>query len=202
MDRKEEILEAAFGLFSEKGCKLSMADIAGKVGIKTPSLYSHFKNKDEIIFLMVERLVGELFGLMHKTFDESKESGCGETLKRIFFTSMRFNDQKRLKVYRRLPFIENEDLKNRCITVMREGETAFLGGVYALIDEGLKKGEIHEPVEGGVITLFMAMLQGNLDGKLLYQDFINTDEFFEKSWACFWSGIKKRTKTDCECFNK
>ncbi|MCR5502131.1 MAG: TetR/AcrR family transcriptional regulator [Lachnospiraceae bacterium] len=50
MNRKEEILYAALGLAAENGIRgVSMSQIADKVGIKAPSLYNHFKSKDEII---------------------------------------------------------------------------------------------------------------------------------------------------------
>ena len=53
MDRKEEIILAALELASERGLKsVSMAQIAGRVGIKAPSLYNHFGSKDEIIRAM------------------------------------------------------------------------------------------------------------------------------------------------------
>ena len=50
MGRKEEILYATLELAAEDGMKgVSMSQIADKVGIKAPSLYNHFKSKDEII---------------------------------------------------------------------------------------------------------------------------------------------------------
>ncbi len=50
MGRKEEILYAALELAAENGIKgVSMSLIAEKVGIKAPSLYNHFKSKDEIV---------------------------------------------------------------------------------------------------------------------------------------------------------
>ena len=53
MNRKEEILYATLELASANGMKgVSMAQIADKVGIKAPSLYNHFKSKDEIIHEM------------------------------------------------------------------------------------------------------------------------------------------------------
>ena len=57
MDRKEEIILAALELASENGLKsVSMAQIAGKVRIKTPSLYNHFKSKDDIVKAMYSYL--------------------------------------------------------------------------------------------------------------------------------------------------
>ena len=50
MNRKEEIIYAALELASASGMKgVSMSQIADKVGIKAPSLYNHFKSKDDII---------------------------------------------------------------------------------------------------------------------------------------------------------
>ena len=50
MSRKEEIIYATLELASVNGMKgVSMSQIAEKVGIKAPSLYNHFKSKDEII---------------------------------------------------------------------------------------------------------------------------------------------------------
>ena len=53
MDRKEEIIYAALELASENGLRsVSMSQIAGKVGIKVPSIYNHFRSKEEIIKTM------------------------------------------------------------------------------------------------------------------------------------------------------
>lgn len=50
MNRKEEIIYATLELASECGMKgVSMSQIAEKVGIKAPSIYNHFKSKDDII---------------------------------------------------------------------------------------------------------------------------------------------------------
>ena len=50
MNRKEEIIQATLSLASEKGLSnISMSQIAESIGIKKPSLYNHFKSKDEII---------------------------------------------------------------------------------------------------------------------------------------------------------
>lgn len=53
MNRKEEILLVTLELAAEKGLSnVSMAQIAEKIGIRKPSLYNHYKSKDEIIAAM------------------------------------------------------------------------------------------------------------------------------------------------------
>lgn len=56
MDRKEEILETAERLFSERGYHAtSMRDIASALGLKGGSLYSHIKGKEELLWWGLER---------------------------------------------------------------------------------------------------------------------------------------------------
>lgn len=46
---RQRALDAALELFSQKGYDaVSMGDIAGALGIKAPSLYKHFKGKEEL----------------------------------------------------------------------------------------------------------------------------------------------------------
>ena len=50
MNRKEEIIYATLELASEYGLKsVSLSQIAEKVGIRKPSLYNHFKSKEELV---------------------------------------------------------------------------------------------------------------------------------------------------------
>ena len=56
MSTKERILNEALRLFSERGYNdVYVSDIAEAVGIKAPSLYKHFKGKQEIFDSCVEK---------------------------------------------------------------------------------------------------------------------------------------------------
>lgn len=58
---KDKILEAALELFSTNGFEAtSVGDIAKAVGIRTPSLYSHFEGKQAIFDALIQKLE-ELF---------------------------------------------------------------------------------------------------------------------------------------------
>jgi AcrR family transcriptional regulator len=60
MERKEEIIYAALELASVNGLKsVSLSQIAEKVGMKAPSLYNHFRSKDEIVKAMYSTLRGK-----------------------------------------------------------------------------------------------------------------------------------------------
>lgn len=57
MNTKQRIIKEALTLFAEKGYSdVYVGDIAQAVGIKAPSLYKHFKSKQEIFNAILEEL--------------------------------------------------------------------------------------------------------------------------------------------------
>jgi len=54
----ERILDAAEDLFAEKGYSAtSLGEVADKVGIRSPSLYNHFRNKEALYNAVLDRLL-------------------------------------------------------------------------------------------------------------------------------------------------
>lgn len=59
----ERILDAAEDLFAKKGYRAtSLGDVADRVGIRSPSLYNHFRNKEALYQAVLERLIAEFSG--------------------------------------------------------------------------------------------------------------------------------------------
>jgi len=92
MSTKEKILDAALTLFAENGYDgTSVEQIAGVVGIKAPSLYKHYKGKEDILNALIdsaEARYEESFGSEKNTgsVPRSKEAFIQVTMGRIAFT--------------------------------------------------------------------------------------------------------------------
>ena len=57
MNTKKRILDEALTLFAEKGyANVFVAEIAGAVGIKAPSLYKHYKSKQDIFNAILDEM--------------------------------------------------------------------------------------------------------------------------------------------------
>lgn len=71
--RRNEILDAAEELFSQKGFDgTSTGDILGKVGIARGTLYYHFKSKEDIMDALIERTNVNILGeAQHIANDQS-----------------------------------------------------------------------------------------------------------------------------------
>ncbi len=65
--RMQAIIEAAVGIFLEKGFEgASMETIAKRAGLTKGGLYHHFKGKDEILFCANDRFMEPILQLMKK----------------------------------------------------------------------------------------------------------------------------------------
>ena len=92
MTTKDRILEAALTLFAERGYDgIGIDGIAESVGIKGPSVYKHFKGKEDILNALIDKAeerYDEFFGSAEHigSIPESKEEFMSVTMKRITFT--------------------------------------------------------------------------------------------------------------------
>lgn len=75
--KRDQILEVAEEIFAKKGYnEATMREIAERVNMKKPSLYHHFRNKEEIYYTLIfdihEQLLNELSTLIDQgeTFEE------------------------------------------------------------------------------------------------------------------------------------
>lgn len=92
--RREQILEAALEVFSEKGYhETGIADIAGKLNIGHGTCYRYFKNKLDILHALVDRILTGLIEVVKKeapdksdTLEEYRQQiiSIGEELFQLF----------------------------------------------------------------------------------------------------------------------
>lgn len=73
---KEELLNAAIDLFAERGFSaVSVRDITGKAGVNESTLYIHFKNKDDVLDVILE--------LFRREFGQAFAVDAGEMERRL-----------------------------------------------------------------------------------------------------------------------
>lgn len=89
---RDKILEEALTLFSENGYDgTGVEQIAERVGIKAPSLYKHFKGKEDILNALIDNAEAryeESFGSEQRLGrpPESREEFVHMTMERVLFT--------------------------------------------------------------------------------------------------------------------
>lgn len=77
----KRILEVALSYFSKYGYQgTTLEQIAKEVGIKTPSIYSHFNNKEEIFFSCLTYALDNDIQFFKKYLNRNKDKPLGEIL--------------------------------------------------------------------------------------------------------------------------
>ncbi len=140
---KERLIEAALELFAEKGYDgTSVDEIAQAVGIKGPSIYDHFKNKEAILQAIVARADEEYDRNIENGREKTVNIQTGEDLKQYAMHAIAFTINNDLaRKMRKLIAIEqfrigvlSERATRQNITNLKK----FYSGVFAkLMAEGL-----------------------------------------------------------------
>lgn len=121
-NKKEEILLATIELSAEYGLKsLSMSQIAQRVGIKKPSLYNHFKSKED--------LIKEMYGFIR---EKSKQNIAFDNFESIKSKSAKDILNQSVLNYKKM--VTNKDLYNFYKVIYSE-RTTNLDAAKILIEE-------------------------------------------------------------------
>ena len=146
MTTKERILESALFLFSEKGYEgVGVDQIAEKAGLRGPSLYNHFKGKEDIFNSLVDSMTAYyeknfVSGTeMEKAMPTSLQELVDMSMKKIAFT---VHDTK-IQAFRRM--LTMEQYRNDTMRAMTTQHHLFIlidlytGIMKSLIDKKILK---------------------------------------------------------------
>lgn len=138
MATKDKILDEALTLFSENGYDgTGVEQIAEKVGIKAPSLYKHYRGKEDILNALIdsaEARYEEYFGSEQHIgkLPESREAFIRVTIERIMFTMRNPMIRKIRK------FLVQEQFRNdRLAAITTRHQLEGVQRMYTKIIEGM-----------------------------------------------------------------
>ncbi|AYD41202.1 TetR/AcrR family transcriptional regulator [Clostridium fermenticellae] len=107
---KEKIIQVAFSLADEIGLnQVTFPKIAGKLGIKYPSLYNHFTNMDNLKIEMTVSLLNKLnLKLMKRLIGKSGEDAIKEFA--YVYKDFAFENKTSYGLFMSIPNTENAEL--------------------------------------------------------------------------------------------
>ena len=143
MSTKEKIQDAALTLFSENGYDgTSVEQIANVVGIKAPSLYKHYKSKEDILNALIDSAevrYEEMFGSENNIgkVPQSREEFVKVTMERISFT-MRDPKIRKLRMLLVQEQFRNERISEVTTRHQLDGiQRMFAKIIKGMMDEGI-----------------------------------------------------------------
>ena len=196
--RRTEIMDAAMLLFMEKGyANTTTQDIVDKVNISRGLLYYHFKNKEDILYCLVERYSEKLLRDIHMIVNDDDKTAIEkirafidatiistdnvsaegtELQKTVDLEENRYMlDKLSHKLIEKLTIyferIINQGISEKVFSVKYPSETAeFLMTAYVFVSNniGIKTSK-KEPVKD-YLNAFKIMLEQNLNTKGLFSN--------------------------------
>lgn len=165
-DPREQILRASAELFSAKGfAGTSMRDIAEQVGVRAPSLYYHFRDKDEIFEVLVAYGVEE--PLAHA---DRLSLDTGPVAARLYLLMWELAYRLCSAPYDLTCFLDPHVHDPR-FRVLHRKQVAWRSRVKKLVEDGVENGEFvpTEPALGlvalsGLLTATISRFHGQRRG--------------------------------------
>jgi TetR/AcrR family transcriptional regulator, cholesterol catabolism regulator len=140
--KRERILEEAVKLFYARGFSgTTLDDIAGKLGVTKPFIYTHFRSKVELL----EAICRPTIEMSHDAIAEAARQP-GQPAQRLFngivnFTKVILQRQANIAVY----FREEKHLSEAGLADINAFRKQFDRVLSELLDEGVKEGQFNVP---------------------------------------------------------
>jgi AcrR family transcriptional regulator len=160
-ERKDQIMNAAEGVFSQKGFNdARMDDIAEETGLSKGTLYLYFKSKEDLVIAILDRMFKEVFqGLKAR---KNTESSATEAIWR--FTEDAIRDYK--KMMRMMP-IAYEFLalvfRNKIVQkAFKQYFNHYMDVLIPIIQRGIDSGEFRQVEAEDIAIAAGAIFEGTI----------------------------------------
>lgn len=141
IDRKRSILEAASKSFASYGYKATtMEQVARLANVGKGTIYTFFKNKEELFGEITSRLIEEMKQVANEAIDPEKP--FFENAHRALYSILEFRKEHQLMI--KLVQEEKEIGTPEVRDVMRQLDDAMITFIQAKLEKAIEKGEIQE----------------------------------------------------------
>ncbi len=189
---KEKIIAAALSLFAKSGYEgTSLTEIAKMVGIQKPSIYNHFKSKEEIFLTIFESILWEHVHKVKKMLEELKEKSTENQLFQILSLTFQYylNYEEQTAFLNRAMIFPPESLKEQLNAQFILSEEALSAILHTIIKDGMEKGEIRTTNIEDVIISYYCLIDG-IFIELSYYGKEKMAPRIPNIWMNFWYGVK------------
>ncbi|WP_028548884.1 TetR/AcrR family transcriptional regulator [Paenibacillus sp. UNC451MF] len=185
------IKAAALRHFARNGYEgTPLSDIAKEVGIKTPSLYAHFRSKEDLFLRLFEDLLQEHAARVRQLLTSIIDYSIKEKLFAILQDSCDnyLISEEKITFLRRAmlfpPTFLQEQLQQKFIEI----EHMFTAPLHDIFSTGIQKGLIRdEPVEE-LLASYLCLMDGCFL-QLFYYGRPQFEQRLDGVWRIYWDGI-------------
>lgn len=188
--KKEAIKKNALEQFVNRGYDgTSLEDIVTNIGIKKQSVYSHFKNKEDIFMQVVNDAVENEIQFVDSFFNDNKENQLAKTLYNFLLSykdRYLIDECLQLKFLLRMTFMPPYNLQN---TISHQFQLYNKNLINSLKNEFIRTDYEEIDIDSGIIS-FQTLLDGILV-ELIYSESNEKDigKKIDLSWKVYCKGM-------------
>lgn len=191
MDTKEKILDVSRRLYASYGYEgTTMTMIATEVGIRKPSLYSHYAGKEQIFKDVLDREITDYIDFLH-AFLRADHPTVKEKLYKLFLGHTQ-DDETSIEFYYRFIKYQPMGLEEYIMDSFEEMEKETRKAFEKIIDHGKKQGELDDNLSNKQIYRTYFLLIDGLSTMPPSLKNGSDDKGILDIWEIFYRGIEKR----------
>ncbi|MBH0231175.1 TetR/AcrR family transcriptional regulator [Halobacillus yeomjeoni] len=188
---QQKIIDESLILFAQQGYEsTSLANIADAVGIKKPSLYNHFDNKEAIFLAVLQDVAQREMKYLTEQAELSANHTIYERLHHIYQVYLdHMADSTEGLFFKRVTFFPPETFADEIKNVFLRVEEAMTTVIHPVIEAGIEEGVLRPLSLDSLTSAFYTLI----DGLFLEENFYDREVFKQRqqaSWDIFWLGIK------------
>ncbi|RWZ58194.1 TetR/AcrR family transcriptional regulator [Halobacillus fulvus] len=188
---KQQVLEEALNLFAHHGYEnTSLAHIAKAVGIKKPSLYNHFSNKEAIFFEVLDEVVKRQIQFFEQKGSELNQDSIEDQLHDFYDIYLDYmTTSTEGMFFKRVTFFPPENFSDEIKKAFLRVEDTLTNSLIPVFEKGIEEGKLRKLPVPMLTSAFYTLI----DGLFLEENFYDTDILNERkkaSWEIFWLGIR------------
>jgi AcrR family transcriptional regulator len=186
-DTKNAVFTAAAELFASKGFHdVSVREICDEAGVSKPVLYYYFKDKEDLLYKLVNEMHSRQAELVHENIrdDESFE----ENIKGIYKLYLEFYN-KYPHLIRLSTLVHFSPLPSRIKNMSRKKSHEMMKYMYSIFEKGKKEGYLDKNVDTETVVLsFIGPVGILLTRSVLIEGNIPPLKDSLKKYFDFWTG--------------
>lgn len=188
------IKEAALEHFAKHGYDgASLSQIAADVGIRTPSIYAHFKSKESLFFGVFSDVAQQEWKSVADVLSRQDDEPLEERLLGVIaHFKERFDGDGAMKFWMRMMFFPPASLqKNILDSMYDEYLDKIEEALVAVFLQASPRGEENQEQAKQAATAFLCLLDGLLV-ELMYGGKDRFSKRLKAAWAIFWQGLNAK----------
>jgi AcrR family transcriptional regulator len=187
---KQRIQEVALAHFAKDGFEgTSLRKVAEDVGIKKPSIYAHFKGKDELFLEVLQKALGDEKRRIKRYFLNNRQESLETRLKGLLhFLQGEYALEGESKFVLRMSFFPPTSLYDEVMQLVYPFLESLEDSLTKLLTRASVQDDLMLYSPKKMAIAYMTLVDG-ITIEIIYGGLNKSQKRIDAAWPIFWAGI-------------